>query len=87
MRGFLIVLVLGGLGFMFLRQKENQSSPATGKPPLQSHSTAAKASPLPQLTPAPRGQASEHNWMKRALDRAADARDKSRAQTKDAQDP
>ncbi len=41
----------------------------------------------PELTPAPRGQASEYNWMKRSLDRAADIRDQARARTKEAQDP
>ncbi len=79
MRGFIIFLLVAGLGFVFLRQKEGQ----TPSPPAKS----AAAQPAAQLTPAPRGQASEHNWMKRALDRAADVRDKSRAQTKEAQDP
>lgn len=79
MRGFIIFLLVAGLGFVFLRQKENQApSPAA---------QSAVAQPTPRLTAAPRGQASENNWMKRALDRAADVRDNSRAQTKEAQDP
>ena len=86
MRGFLILLVVGGLGFVFLRQKQDQPSAAPGKP-LQAEATAAKSAAAPQLTPVPRGQASEYNYMKRALDRAATVRDKARAQTKEAQDP
>lgn len=87
MRGFLIFAVIGGLGFVFLRQKEHQTTSASAKPPVQTQAVAPKPAPKPQLTPAPRGQASQNNWMKRALDRAADVRDKARAQTKEAQDP
>lgn len=87
MRGFVIFVVLAGLGFVFLRQKDHQTASSPGKPAAQSHSAAAKPTPAPQLTPAPRGQASEYNYMKRALDRAASVRDKARAQTKEAQDP
>ena len=47
----------------------------------------AKATPVAQLTPAPRGQASEYNYMKRALDRAATVRDQARDQTRAAQNP
>jgi hypothetical protein len=83
MRGFLIFLVVAGLGFAFLRQKQNQASSATAKPAAQTQAQP----PAAQLTPAPRGQASEHNYMKRALDRAADVRDQSRAQTQQSQDP
>ena len=67
---------LPGLGYFFLRQKQGDPSPAEAKP-VATQSVAAK------LTPAPRGQASEHNWMKRSLDRARDVRDQSRAQTED----
>lgn len=75
MRGFLIVVIIVGLGYFFLRQKQSDTSPATGKPVVA------------QLTPAPRGQASEHNWMKRSLDRARDVTEQSRAQTQESQKP
>jgi hypothetical protein len=63
-----------------LRQKQSETPTATGKP-FATQSVEAK------LTPAPRGQASEHNWMKRSLDRARDVTEQSRAQTQDNQKP
>jgi hypothetical protein len=89
MRGFLIFVLAAGLGFVFLRQKQNEPSPAAAAPAAQTQaqSAAAKPTPAPQLMPAPRGQASEYNYMKRALDQAADVRDQSRARTRDSQDP
>jgi hypothetical protein len=89
MRGFLIFLLAAALGLVYLRQKQDEPSPTAAKPAAQtqSQSAAAKPTPAPQLTPAPRGQASEYNYMKRALDRASDVRDQSRAQTKESQDP
>jgi hypothetical protein len=85
MRGFLIFVVVAGLGFLYLRQRQSETSPTPAKP-VAAQSAGAKATPAP-LTPAPRGQASEYNYMKRALDRARDVRDQSRAQTQDAQNP
>jgi hypothetical protein len=79
MRGFLIFVIVVGLGYFYLRQKRSDTPPATGKPAMQS--VEAK------LTPAPRGQASEHNWMKRSLDRARDVTEQSRAQTQESQKP
>jgi hypothetical protein len=89
MRGFLIFVLAASLGFVLLRQKQNESSSAAAAPAAQTQapSAAAKPTPTPQLTPAPRGQASEYNYMKRAIDRAADVRDQSRARTKESQDP
>lgn len=87
MRGFLIFVVVAGLGFVFLRQKQNERSSAAAEPAAQTQAAAAKPTPAPQLTPAPRGQASEYNYMKRALDRATDVRDQSRAQTQQGQNP
>lgn len=83
MRNFLIVALIIGLGCVFLRQKQNEKAvDASAKP------TAPQvASSAPALTPAPRGQASEYNYMKRALDRASDVRDQARTQTQEAQDP
>jgi hypothetical protein len=83
MRGvvtFIAIAAIGGGLFAWQKQNErrnaSETSATTQQPP------AAKA----VLTPAPRGQASEHNWMKRSLDRAADVRDQARARTKEAQD-
>jgi hypothetical protein len=85
-RRFLPFLIIAGLGILYLWQKHNESAPPT---PAQAKPAASvsRATPPAELTPAPRGVASEHNWMKRALDRAADVRDQARAQTKDSQDP
>jgi hypothetical protein len=85
MRGFLIFVVVVGLGYFFLRQKQSEALPGADKP-VATQSVGVKATPVP-LTPAPRGQASEYNYMKRALDRARDVRDQSRAQTQEAQNP
>lgn len=81
MRGLLIVVIIVGFGYLFLRQKQHEKAVA----PNAAQQAVAVASPT--LTPAPRGQASEHNYMKRALDRAADVRDQSRARTQADQDP
>ena len=88
MRRILLFLVIAGLGFLFLRQKQHEAPPpAAAKSVVASNSVVAKLQPQPALTPAPRGQASEYNYMKRALDRAADVRDRARTQTKQSQDP
>jgi len=80
MRGLLVIAILVGLGYFFLRQKQSEIPTGNGKP-VAAQSVEAK------LTPAPPGQASEHNWMKRSLDRAREVRDQSRAQTQDSQKP
>jgi hypothetical protein len=85
MRGFLIFVVVAGLGYFFLRQKQSETPAQTTKP-VAMQAAGAKPTPAP-LTPAPRGQASEYNYMKRALDRARDVRDESRARTQEAQNP
>jgi hypothetical protein len=76
-RRFLPFLIILGLGIAYLWQKHNEPPPVAAKP----------AASVSQPTPAPRGEASEHNWMKRSLDRARDVTEKSRAQTKQSQDP
>lgn len=78
MRSFLVFAVLAGLGVIYLWQKHHEAPPDAGKAPAVS---------VTQPTPAPRGQASEYNWMKRSLDRARDVTEKSRAQTKESQEP
>jgi hypothetical protein len=81
MRAFLAVVIALGLGFVYYRQKHNEAPPPVATRP------AVTASQPAQLTPAPRGQASEYNWMKRSLDRAKDVTEQSRTQTKQGQDP
>ena len=88
MRGVLIFLLAVALGLVFLHQKRQEAaSPATKPVATQAQSVGAKPAAAPQLTPAPRGEASKYNYMKRALDRAADVRDHAREQTKASQDP
>jgi len=85
MRGFVTFIVIAGIGGgLFLWQKQNQQKAALSQ---ESASTKQSGTPQTVLTPAPRGQASEYNWMKRSLDRAADVRDQARSRTKEAQDP
>jgi len=85
MRGFLIFVLVAGLAFVFLRQKQNETPPAPAKP-IAAQPLGAKPTPAP-LVPAPRGQASEHNWMKRSLDRARDVTERAQAQTQENQKP
>jgi hypothetical protein len=85
MRGFLIFLVVAGLAYVFLHQRESETPPATAQT-LATQPIGPKPTPAP-LTPAPRGQASKYNYMKRALDRARDVTDQSRAQTQESQKP
>jgi hypothetical protein len=74
------VVIIIGLVYLFLRQKQHEKA----VPPTAAQSVAAGS---PVLTPAPRGQASEYNYAKRAIDRARDVRDQSRARTQADQDP
>jgi hypothetical protein len=84
MRAFVLFVIIVGLGGWFFYHKQPNTQPE----PAQSQASAVvKSTPAPVLTPAPRGQASEHNWMKRALDRAADVRDQTRRQTNESQEP
>ena len=86
MRGFLTFIAIAGVGGgLFLWQKQNERKTVSVE--NQAGPQHKSAASQPALTPAPRGQASEYNWMKRSLDRAADVRDQARARTKEAQDP
>ncbi len=85
MRGFLIFVLAAGVAFVYLRQKQNETPPATAKS-VAAQPVGVKPTPAP-LTPAPRGQASEYNWMKHSLDRARDVTEQSRARTQASQDP
>ena len=85
MRGLLTFMVIAGIGGgLFYWQKQNEQKPAPSETRVAGQQPAAAKA---ELTPAPRGQASEYNWMKRSLDRAADVRDQARARTKEAQEP
>jgi hypothetical protein len=86
MRGLVTFIAIAGIGgglFLWQKQHAQKGLPAESRAATQQQSVTSK----PALTPAGRGQASEYNWMKRAIDRAADVRDQARAQTKEAQDP
>jgi hypothetical protein len=86
MRGVLTFIVIAGIGgAFFLWQKKSEQKAAI--PEAHGGTRQQAVTSNAPLTPAPRGQASEYNWMKRALDRAADVRDQARARTKEAQDP
>jgi len=85
MRGFIIFVLVAGLAFVYLRQKQNETPPGTANS-VAAQPAGTKVVPAP-LTPAPRGQASEHNWMKRSLDRARDVGEQSRAQAQENQKP
>jgi len=84
MRGFLIFLIVAGLAYVFLHQRQNETPEAAQ--PVATQAVEPKSTPAP-LTPAPRGQASKYNYMKRALDRARDVTEQSRARTQESQDP
>jgi hypothetical protein len=82
MRPFLTFLVIAGLGALYYWQKHQATQPPiTPKP-----ATSQNAVPQPTQPTQP-AQVSEHNWMKRSLDRASDVAHKVRAQTKESQDP
>jgi hypothetical protein len=79
MRPFLTFLVIAGLGALYYWQKHEAIPP----PPTPKPATSQNAVPQPTQPP----QVSEHNWMKRSLDRASDVAQKVRAQTKESQEP
>jgi hypothetical protein len=74
---FIIFIVVAGVGTIYLWQKHNEP-PSSAKP---------TATAITHPTPAPRGQASEYNWMKRSLDRARDVTEESQAPLKETQEP
>lgn len=78
MRRLLPFAIIGGLGIVYLWQQHTQK-PATSN--VKPATAALTPSPVPHQT------VSEHNWMKRSMDRAADVAQKARAQTKESQDP
>ena len=83
MRGFIIFALVAGVVFVYLRHNANETASAPAKPAAAQTSTTKPA--VAPLAPAPRGQASEHNWMKRSLDRARDVTEQAQAQTQENQ--
>src|SRR4051794_7576406 len=89
---FLAVLIVAGLGGLYYHQThqttepgQSDKKPASAEKVTASTTAPASASTVRQSgTPAP---PSQHNWMKRSLDRASDAANQSRAQTQRSQDP
>ena len=61
MRIFIVLVVLAVLGWLFLAQKQ------------QEHQKVVTAAEVPAQPASPR-TVSEHNWMKRSLDRASDVK-------------
>ncbi len=59
MRKFLVIAVLAGLAWLFVVQKRNETT-KTEATTTKAAQTVAATSPRP---------VSEHNWMKRSLDR------------------
>jgi hypothetical protein len=55
----------------------------SSKPGVEQRSAAAS----PLATARPSGEASEHNWMKRSLDRARDVTREAQARTQGSQNP
>jgi hypothetical protein len=75
------VLVAVGLGGLFYYQKHQSVLPEHPEKPTASVQVSEVAKPQPPAQP------SEHNWMKRSLDRASDVAHQSRARTQQSQDP
>jgi hypothetical protein len=89
MRTFMVLLIAAGLGVLFYHQKHQQpaevdaktvaaSQPAKGTQPADP--TVSNANGQPRTV-------SEHNWMKRSIDRATEVRDQARTQTAASQNP
>jgi hypothetical protein len=72
MRKFLVIAVLAGLAWVFVVQK--RSEPAKTAPEKVTAQAGTTASPRP---------VSEHNWMKRSLDRANDVKKQVAQQRKE----
>ena len=63
MRKFIVIAVLAGLTWLFVVQKRNE--PPKSAPGKVTAQAATTTSPRP---------VSEHNWMKRSLDRAGEVK-------------
>ena len=72
MRKFLVIAILAGLTWVFVVQK--RSEPQKAAPQKTVAQAATSASPRP---------VSEHNWMKRSLDRTNEVKRQVTQQRKD----
>ena len=81
MRAFIVILILAGLGGVYLLQKAPQHESVAAPPAV------AQSSPSAGASASPKPEVSEHNWMKRSLDRARDVAEQARRKTSDSQDP
>jgi hypothetical protein len=83
MRILVTVVILAGLGGLYLWQKktETRQAPATSVATQRAAPSPAAAAAMTTREP------SEHNWMKRSLDRAHNVTEQARARTRDSQDP
>jgi hypothetical protein len=82
MRTFIAVILMAGLGGLFLWQRNGNHNQVANHPSAVERTAASPAAAIP-----PNREPSEHNWMKRSLDRARDVTEKSRNRTRDAQSP
>ena len=73
MKTVVFVVIMAGLGVLFLMQKRNERLAAT---------TAAATQPVATQSATPR-PVSEHNWMKHSLDTAAKVKRKVAQQRKE----
>jgi hypothetical protein len=78
-----VVLIAAGLGGLFYYQRHQ--SPPSDQPEKSVASVRVAEAAKPPLQA--RAQPSEHDWMKRALDRASDVAHQSRERIKQNQDP
>jgi hypothetical protein len=86
MRGFLIFVVVIGLGVLYYWQKHHEPAATATVKPAAAHSSSSQSTGS-QPSPAPERSVSEHNWMKRSIDRASDVAKQSRQRTQQSQDP
>jgi hypothetical protein len=88
MRTFLAFVVIAGLGLLYAWQKRHEITPVAQQESLTHAVSSTPAKPtMPTLASTPVREVSEHNWMKRSLDRARDVRDEARTRTKEGQNP
>jgi hypothetical protein len=87
MRTFLTLLVIGGLGILYLCQKRSDTADSSAKPDPATVQVATNPTPAGATAASPTGQTSAHNWMKRSIDRARAVTQEARARTQQSQDP
>jgi hypothetical protein len=82
MRTAIILLLVAGLGAVYWWQNNGEKAkPAAPAAAVQRSASSSVTGATPAQEP------SEHNWMKRSLDRARDVRDQARTGTAEGQNP